>query len=595
VAAIAERADTMPDIASWVALRKAAVTRDSAERAALYATVTLPVARDRIPWVEAHARETAGDTVGALRAYQALPAPITTLRLRYVLASTDSAQRVVRAELVRFIDTVDSPSAVREAIGVFDAAVRHPSPQEQLTIARAAAAAGALGRARQGFSAAEVTSLLTNRDRFAYANALARTGAQSTAAGEYDKVTAPRTLVAAAKYQRARMLLASGHSTAAMRQLHEIEARYPTDTSTAWSLWLRADLASDANEDTRARSLWRELARRFPHSSLALSARFNAALVAFIQNHLTVAHDELRALLPLTDDYRARYWLGRTLQRQGDSAAARREWRTILAHDSTSYYAVLAAQQLDQENLHGWIDTSAIAYPSVPSVDSAARRLRELRALGMTPEARFESNRLFRDAPSSRNLLLATAAAFAGTEDASRAITLGWQALSSYGATPAIYRLIYPIAARDTIVRMARQYDIDPILVAALIRQESNFNPRATSVVGARGLMQVMPSVAEPIAKTLGLSGWSAARLYDPGINIMVGTAHLAPLIRSQRDVARVLAAYNAGESRVVRWAKKTGADDPELFTERIPFAETRDYVKSVLRNRAFYRALYPW
>ena len=66
-------------------------------------------------------------------------------------------------------------------------------------------------------------------------------------------------------------------------------------------------------------------------------------------------------------------------------------------------------------------------------------------------------------------------------------------------------------------------------------------------------------------------------------------------LIRKYPDVVKALSAYNAGESRVEKWSTKTGANDPEVFTERIPFVETRDYVRTILRNRAYYQALYPW
>jgi soluble lytic murein transglycosylase len=113
--------------------------------------------------------------------------------------------------------------------------------------------------------------------------------------------------------------------------------------------------------------------------------------------------------------------------------------------------------------------------------------------------------------------------------------------------------------------------------------------------VGARGLMQVMPSVGKSIAPTVGIQSWDPALLYDPGINVEIGIRHLAPLLRGQPSLAKSLAAYNAGGSRVARWSAKRGADDPEIFTERIPFAETQDYVKTVLRNREFYRVLYSW
>jgi soluble lytic murein transglycosylase len=258
-----------------------------------------------------------------------------------------------------------------------------------------------------------------------------------------------------------------------------------------------------------------------------------------------------------------------------------------------SYYGALAARRLGTRNLHHFPDT--VSYPQVPAVDSALQRIELLRTLHMTPEVGYENDRLFHDALTDHTRLMATAAAFAGTDQAGRAIALGRRALSDDGPSAAVYRLIYPLAARDTIIRSARAYGIDPILIASLIRQESNFNPRAVSPVGARGLMQLMPSVASRIAKRWGISDWSTEKLYQPGLNIMLGIAHLAPLVRSQPDIVRVLAAYNAGESRVARWAKKRAADDPEVFTERIPFSETRNYVKNIIRNRELYRALYTW
>jgi soluble lytic murein transglycosylase len=107
--------------------------------------------------------------------------------------------------------------------------------------------------------------------------------------------------------------------------------------------------------------------------------------------------------------------------------------------------------------------------------------------------------------------------------------------------------------------------------------------------------MQLMPPVGRTLARSKGISGYTDESLYDPAINIRLGTQHLSGLLRKTSNVERVLAAYNAGESRVARWIQKAGSNDPELFTERIPFVETRDYVRSIVRNRAFYSLLYQW
>lgn len=587
----AARADTLPVIASWLVLREAAATPDSAARAALYRRVTLPIARERVPWVEAAARERFADTAGALRAYEALPAPVTVLRLRDALARTAAAHDSVQHALLAYIDSARSGASVREAIALFDS-LYTPTAAEQLTLARAAAGADAWTRARHGFAAAPARSL-TSRDHFAYATALARASSDRAAARQYALVTAPSSLAAAARYQRARSLLSAGDGRTARRLLASLARR--TDTTAAAALSLLADLAVDDGNDAHARALLREAARRFPHTRFAPAARFDAAIIAYASRRWSTAGRELAALAADAPDMAlaASYWAGRARAAAGDHAAAIAAWRAVLARDSTSYYAALAARRLGTENIHPSHDSAG--YPHVPAVDSALDRIAALRALGMQPEIGYEDRALFEQAPTSEARLLATAAAFAGTDQASRAIALGWRARQAYGATPAIYRLIYPVASRDTIVASARSAGLDPAFVAALIRQESNFNPRAVSVAGARGLMQLMPGVAKEIARSLGIRPWSPARLFDPGINITLGVRHLAPLVRHEPDLARALAAYNAGASRVVRWNRRRGADDPEVFTERIPFPETQDYVKSVLRNREWYRALYSW
>jgi soluble lytic murein transglycosylase len=151
------------------------------------------------------------------------------------------------------------------------------------------------------------------------------------------------------------------------------------------------------------------------------------------------------------------------------------------------------------------------------------------------------------------------------------------------------------VVDRDELTRAAAARSLDPALVAGLIRQESNFTPRAVSVAGARGLMQLLPSVGQEIARNLNFPVWHSALLFDADANLQLGTAHLATYMRQYGPLPRVLAAYNAGGSRVTRWSTKGGVDDPEVFIERIPFVETRDYVRIVQRNALFYRLIYDW
>lgn len=585
------RATTNPEIAAWMYLRAASETPDSADRTRLYGRVNLAVARDRIPWVEARAREHFDNISGAIQAYRALGASLSVFRLR-AIASGSAGRDSVRRELVGFISSSNDGATVRDGYALFDKLFAGETPVEQLAIARASAGFGAWGRARTGFEHAGLIQRLSPQDRFQYATALAHGNQDSRAAELFLGVRSPPSLAGAAQYQGARSLLRAGNTARARTLLRGLSRG--SDTSAAAALSLLADLASDEGNDSDSRSLLLQVARRFPDTRFAPPARFNAALIAIILGDAVQANQELASLgASATDGIAATYWRGRVQQSLGNKAAARLVWKNVIARDSTTYYAALAAARLGTQNMQ--VAPRSAGYPRVAAVDSALTRIGLLRQLDMAPEAHLENERLLLDAPSDSARLLATAAAFAGTDQAGKAIALGRRALIAQGPSVDVFRLIYPVAVRDTIIAQAHAANIDPALVAALIRQESSFNAQATSVAGARGLMQLMPSVARPIAASAGIKPWSASMLYDPGINVMLGVRHLAPLIRSQPALPRVLAAYNAGESRVLLWARKRGADDPEMFTERIPFAETREYVKVVLRNREFYRVLYAW
>ena len=105
--------------------------------------------------------------------------------------------------------------------------------------------------------------------------------------------------------------------------------------------------------------------------------------------------------------------------------------------------------------------------------------------------------------------------------------------------------------------------------------------------------MQLLPSVGASIASSHRYPLGNNALLFDPDVSIELGSAHLASSLKGDAPPERALAAYNAGASRVTRWSRRPSAGDAQLFTEWIPFTETRDYVRLVLRNAAVYRALY--
>jgi len=174
-------------------------------------------------------------------------------------------------------------------------------------------------------------------------------------------------------------------------------------------------------------------------------------------------------------------------------------------------------------------------------------------------------------------------------------INVGW-ALRERGEpwSRALASVIYPFPNRETLARAAEERGLDPLLVAAVIRQESAFDPDIESSAGALGLMQVMPATGRQLARTLGPADFDRGSLETPEINLHLGTFYLAELSeRYEGTLALVLSAYNAGPTRANRWRGFPEMSDPLHFVERIPFAETRDYVKKIRRNIAVYDALY--
>jgi soluble lytic murein transglycosylase len=153
-------------------------------------------------------------------------------------------------------------------------------------------------------------------------------------------------------------------------------------------------------------------------------------------------------------------------------------------------------------------------------------------------------------------------------------------------------RLVYPFPYRDAVEQHAERHGLDPLLVAAVIREESGFDPRARSGVGARGLMQIMPRTAKWAAPKAGVRGFGVEDLEDPETNIRLGCWYLAYLSRQfEGDLSLMLAAYNGGEGNVARWRKARGHDPEDMLTAAFP--ETRRYVKRGLITYRNYQFLY--
>ena len=617
----------LPPAADWLLLRAAGVTDDSLRRAELLARLVEPGARERAAATDASARQRAGDLAGAAAATLALGREVAALELTLAAAgAADSAgdttgnaaagtaaRDSVRARLLAIAAEKPGTPDARAAVALLDRALAPRAPlgaAEELVVARATRAGGPFARAATAYDRALAGGLGTVADREAYADVLFRLARYEDAARQYALVPAGDRQGPAAAYARARSLVRAGQVTAGLELLQAIDTVFAADTGAAGSaLYLRADLAVDAKDEAGARELFRRMAARYPSNRLAPTSAFRAAIIAFALGaagdtaSMAAAAAELDSLVQRWpgsgEALAARYWGARASWTLGDSAAALAGWRTVLGREPLSYYAAASARRLGVEP---WAPAPAAdSFAVVPALDSVLARADLLVRLGLETEAGWEFDAAARVAGADSGAagverLLAAADAFRSRGRASQSIQLARRALERGAPRDArTYRLIYPVVRPEALVHEADERRLDPAFVAALIRQESMFNPAATSGVGARGLMQIMPEVGRGLAQAAGFPIWDPVLLYQSDVSLQLGTRHLEELARRYTRPVEVLAAYNAGASRVERWSERAGAADAELFAERIPYVETRDYVRIIQRNRDLYRSLYDW
>lgn len=158
---------------------------------------------------------------------------------------------------------------------------------------------------------------------------------------------------------------------------------------------------------------------------------------------------------------------------------------------------------------------------------------------------------------------------------------------------PRAARALYPLPYIDIITFYAHREGIDPLLVAAVTRVESKFYPYAQSEQGARGLMQLMPETAKLAAEHLKLP-YKPDLLFNPEYNLRLGCWYLAALLREFDNLPIALAAYNGGRGNVHSWLEEGIWDGSLQNLDKIPFGETREFVRRVLLNYRIYRFLYP-
>jgi len=386
------------------------------------------------------------------------------------------------------------------------------------------------------------------------------------------------------------------------------------------SRWLEEALYSSGNmyllkaSAPQAIYYYSTLYKMFPNSTYAPSAHWRTAWLSYrTRNYSEAARlmDEQLQRYPGGQEIpSALYWRGRMYEEEEHNfAQAANYYRKLSTLYADYYYANLARQRLSALGAQGQVPpTPALIATQRPPAPELSADLPEndihlikARLLANAALNEYIGPEIHASPTSDQWGALAQAEIYVSFGEFTRALQsmkhsgIPFYAVPFDQVPPVYWHLLFPQPYWNELVANATKNNLDPYLVASLIRQESEFNPSAISPANAYGLMQLLPSVGKALGKKHGIKRLDARQLLNPTTNLELGTINLRQVLdRFGGQVEYALAAYNAGDTPVRQWLASNDYKDVPEFVESIPYTETRDYVEAILRNREMYRRLYP-
>jgi soluble lytic murein transglycosylase len=470
-------------------------------------------------------------------------------------------------------------------------------------------------------------------DTAAPASQLRRLIAATSARKTPDAVNALNDIPSSAAETRAEALYYIAQLYARTKQwaparttVEELRRSFPTSPFTPRALVSVGQIAEDANNDADATYFLRTALSGYQSSVEVAQAQFDLAWMTHENKNFAESAKLLTEHLAYYADKntdnrgRAGNWAARDSERSGKISEARALYNAVLGRYSANWYGYLAKQRLDAMLRSG---VGTIPVKPFPAGSVMARAIANLQTVTVAEEtAGADEDKLIAKADELNNVglndwaleELAVASAAAGDspkvnlaiarvyrseEDNVRALNVLKKSFPDYSQmkpeelTREEWDVFYPLAYWDIIVQESRARNLDPYQVAGLIRQETVFMTRARSSARAYGLMQLLVPTGALTAKKYGVErGITEESLYEPRLNIQLGTAYLRDQIDKFGRIEYVAAAYNAGPNRAVQWQASLPAEMDE-WAEAVPFKETRGYVQGVVRNRLQYQRLY--
>jgi soluble lytic murein transglycosylase len=407
----------------------------------------------------------------------------------------------------------------------------------------------------------------------------------------------------------------SGRKEEALHTQSLLEASYPRSPFLAQAWYLKAAVYEEMGEAEKAASLYRQMADQFPQSPFRFAALWNAGWLGYQGSDFSAALQAWERL-SLTDPpsrwmEKVLYWKGRTLEKMNRPQEAEENYRKLLRDFPASYYSQMVSSRGRA--------LSVTKGPFPPPQDRPlAPFLKGKTNFSGTKVAHLEKGRLL----ARLTLLPLAVEELEAAEGEGANLEEIWMEISrlyreaeefyrsnllvrrKFALKPLINRpsekeqslcvLAYPLGNPSLVQRYSQDRNLDPSLLFALILEESRYQVQAVSPAGARGLMQVMPQTGRQIAKELKIRRFSEGQLFDPAVNIRLGSWYFARMLEEfGGKVHLALAAYNAGPHMVRKWLAAARSSAEDEFVENIPYTETRNYVIRVMGSAQVYRFLY--
>jgi peptidoglycan lytic transglycosylase len=404
----------------------------------------------------------------------------------------------------------------------------------------------------------------------------------------------------------------------------ELRRTFPTSEWTKRALVQLGQRAEEAKDNLNANYFYGEALSYFGGAPEVTPAQFYMAWNAHESKNFSVSSDLLTQHLAVyagnNSDFRgkAAYWAARDSERAGKLAEARAIYEALQARYDANWYGYLSKQRLDNMARNGnvarknFADNSLVgrAVANLKTVmvaeetagaaeDERIAKADQLSIIGTDDWALEELALATAVAPNSPRVNLAIAKIYRARNNNVQALNVLKRAYPDYSQMkPEEMRreewdVFYPLAYWDIITQESRARSLDPYQVAGLIRQETVFDPRAASSARAYGLMQLLVPTGITTARKYGIDrAITVESLFEPRLNVQLGTAYFRDQLDKYGRIEYVAAAYNAGPGRVVQWRATLPLEIDE-WSEQVPFRETRLYIQGVVRNTLQYRRLY--